>query len=282
MAVKTLSFSRPLLGILLVASGLSSPLFAANQAPTKAAKPATVQKAEAAKSAQEDDTFQDPFDSESAPKVAVKVNDPLEKINRGLFTFNDRLYFWFLKPVATGYKTVAPKVFREHFALFFQNTKYPARCVNCLLQGRVKGAGIETGRFLVNTTVGLAGFFDPASRWKLELQKGDLDQTLGLWRLPTGPYIVWPLFGPSSVRDTFGMAGDAALSPMFYIQGANWLYATRPAEILNTTSLRLGEYEAFKKSNLDPYVSMRSLYFEYWNYRDNGEEANQNFRSLKR
>lgn len=274
--MKNSAFARPLLGALF-AVGLASPLRAIDLDPTSAMTHVP------AKTAQSNETFRDPFDSdtETAPKPEVKFSDPLEKLNRGLFAFNDRLYFWFLKPVSIGYKTVAPKPFREHLALFFQNTKYPVRCVNALLQGRFKSAGIETGRFLVNTTVGIGGFFDPATRWKLEMQKGDFDQTLGRWHLPTGPYIVWPLLGPSSLRDTVGMAGDSALSPLLYVHGDVWLLAARPTEIINSNSLRLGEYEAFKKSNLDPYVAMRSLYFEYWEYRDKGKDAEAGDQSVK-
>lgn len=274
--MKKLPLTASLLGILLV-TGFSSPVLAIDFDPASAV-------IQAPSRPKQDQSFHDPFDNDSdkPSKEKVKVNDPLEKMNRGLFTFNDRLYFWFLKPVATGYKTVAPKPFREHFALFFQNAKYPVRFVNALLQGRFKSAGIETGRFVVNTTVGLGGFFDTASKFKMEAQPGDFDQTLGKWHLPTGPYIVWPLLGPSSVRDTFGIAGDSALSPLLYIHAGVWAFAARPTEIINTNSLRLGEYEAFKKANLDPYVSMRSLYFEYWNSRDSGETGDKPAEKLKR
>lgn len=217
--------------------------------------------------------FKDPFESgdQSTQKQTIKFSDPLEPLNRGVFLFNDRLYFWLLKPAATGFKFITPLPVREHIALFFLNAKFPIRFVNTLMQGRLKSTGIESARFLINTTVGLGGFFDPASNWKLELQKADFDQTLGFYNLPTGPYIVWPILGPSSVRGTFGMAGDTALSPLTYatyIDGADWLMTLRPTELLNSTSLRLGEYEAFKKATLDPYVGMRSSYFEYWQYRD--------------
>jgi phospholipid-binding lipoprotein MlaA len=216
-----------------------------------------------AASAAEDRQFQDPFAKESEAKGKAKVSDPLESVNRAFFKFNDKLYFWVLKPVAKGYKTVAPEPFRESIQHFFVNVRYPIRVVNNLLQAKFKGAGIETARFLVNSTVGIGGLFDPAQdEWNLRPHPEDLDQTLGFYGLPPGAYLNWPLFGPSSVRGTAGMVGDSFLVPWNYIDETAVIYSTRVFDTVNSSSLHLGEYERFKQGSFDPYVSLRDAYFE--------------------
>ncbi len=208
--------------------------------------------------------FSDPFADENTNKSAdKKIADPLEPMNRAFFNFNDKLYYWVLKPVAKGYNHVAPQPIRVGINRFFNHVKYPVRLVNNLLQLKFKKAGMETARFVVNSTIGLAGFLDPAgSELKLDVQTADFDQTLGFYRLPPGIYIHWPIFGPCSVRGTFGAAGDVLLTPWTYIGGVEVSLGVRPYETINSTSLKLGEYEDFKKGALDPYVSLRSAYFE--------------------
>jgi phospholipid-binding lipoprotein MlaA len=211
----------------------------------------------------EDREFHDPFAKENEAKGKAKVSDPLEPVNRVFFKFNDKLYFWVLKPVAKGYKTVAPEPFRESIQHFFVNVRYPIRVVNNLLQAKFKGAGIETARFLVNSTVGIGGLFDPANdEWNLRPHPEDLDQTLGFYGLPPGAYLDWPLFGPSSVRGTAGMVGDSFLVPWNYIDETPVIFGTRVFDTVNASSLRLGEYERFKEGSFDPYVSLRDAYFE--------------------
>ena len=192
-----------------------------------------------------------------------KVSDPLERMNRAFFRFNDTLYRWVLRPVSKGYRTVTPKPARASVERLFDNVKFPIRLVNNVLEGRLKSAGIETTRFVVNTTVGVAGLFDPATRWSLKAQPADFDQTLAVYRIPPGIYLHWPILGPSSVRGTVGTAGDIALNPSWYFDipravtlGAEGL------EKINMTSLHSEEYDALKEATLDPYVALRSAYFE--------------------
>jgi phospholipid-binding lipoprotein MlaA len=213
----------------------------------------------------EEKEFHDPFASEGeSPKAQPKVSDPLEPMNRAFFRFNDKLYFWVLKPAAKGYNKVAPQPVRVGVKRFFTNVKFPVRFVNNLLQAKFKRAGIETARFVLNSTVGLAGFFDPAGEeLKLQIQPADFDQTLAVYRIPPGIYLNWPIAGPSSVRGTVGMAGDSALTPWTYIDGIAVSLTVRPYETVNETSLKLGDYESFKKGALDPYVSLRDAYFEH-------------------
>jgi phospholipid-binding lipoprotein MlaA len=212
----------------------------------------------------EDKAFHDPFATESeVAKPVVKSTDPLEPVNRAFFVFNDKLYYWALEPVSRGYSKVVPAVVRLSVKRLFANAKYPVRFVNNLLQGKFPSAGIETSRFVANSTLGVGGLMDPALVYfKLESQPADFDQTLGVYGLAPGPYLNWPLLGPSSVRGTVGLAGDTMLSPLTYYDFLALTLAVRPYETINDTSLRLGEYESFKQAALDPYVAMRSFYFE--------------------
>ena len=205
--------------------------------------------------------FEDPFDTESSAKP---VQDPMETVNRSFYRFNDRVYHWVLKPVAKGYEKVLPEPARISFRMFFTNVKAPVRVANCLFQRKVKGAGRETGRFLINATVGIGGLFDPASYWNIEPQEEDLDQTLGFYGVPPGAYVNWPIFGPSSIRGTIGTVGDSFLNPLFYLGIPSYGSITISAqERINATSLTLGEYEQLTRSALDPYIGLRNAYFQY-------------------
>lgn len=233
------------------------PAWGAQGPPTGASPPA------ASPADQEEKPFRDPFASDNTPAQAkAKISDPLEPMNRAFFRFNDKFYFWVLKPAAKGYSNVLPQPARVSVASFSANIKYPVRLVNNLLQGKFKSAGLETVRFVVNSTVGVAGLFDPAADWKLEAHPADFDQTLGFYGVRPGIYFDWPLLGASSARGTAGLVADAVLSPWDYIDGLDVELGVPAFDFLNTASLRLGEYESFKKATLDPYVAMRSAYFE--------------------
>ncbi len=193
------------------------------------------------------------------------IADPFEIVNRFFFHFNDKLYFWFLKPIGTGYGKVVPEPLRVSVRNFFSNLAMPIRAVNCILQGKFKGFGIEITRFVVNSTVGVAGFGDPAKQvYNLDPQDEDLGQTLGSYGLGPAFYITWPVLGPSSLRDTIGMAGDTFLNPLTYgIENIGYNFAVRGYDQVNRTSLKIGDYESLKKSALDPYVSLRDAYHQY-------------------
>ncbi len=211
----------------------------------------------------EEEAFRDPFADDPQAEGAPAIADPLQAMNRAFFTFNDTLYTWALKPLSKGYATVAPEPFRQSIKRAFVNARYPVRFVNNLLQGKFGGAGVETLRFLVNSTLGIGGLFDPAQdEWEFAPSVEDLDQTLGFYRLPTGIYLNWPVFGPSSVRGTVGMVGDSFLSPWNYVDNLAVTYGTRLGDTVNSTSLRLGEYEKFKEAAFDPYISLRDAYVE--------------------
>ena len=206
--------------------------------------------------------FHDPFDTEEG-KASGKEIDPLEPMNRFFFKVNDSLYFWLLKPVSKGYATVIPKPCREGIDHAFLNAKFPIRFVNNILQGKLKGAGYETGRFVVNSTIGLGGLMDPAVRMKLNAHPADFDQTLAKYKIHTGSYICWPVVGPCSVRGTFGEIGDTLLTPWTYLGMYHAIsFTLPPTQRVNSTSLHLGEYEDLKKSTFDPYIAIRSAYFD--------------------
>ena len=191
------------------------------------------------------------------------INDPLEPINRAFFQFNDRLYFWVLKPVATGYKNVVPEDARIGVRNFFTNLGTPVRLGNCLLQGKFEGAGTEVCRFVINTTIGVAGFGNPAlSRYGLKPCDEDFGQTLGFYGLGPGFYIHGPLFGPSSVRDIGGRLGDGLIDPVNYVPSFPIRAGIRTFEAINGMSFRLGDYERLKKSALDPYIALRNAYHQ--------------------
>ncbi|HSA77899.1 MAG TPA: MlaA family lipoprotein [Nitrospirota bacterium] len=198
------------------------------------------------------------------PIEEVTIADPIEPWNRAMFTFNDKLYFWVLKPVARGYNTVVPEPVRISVRNFFRNVAFPIRFVNCLLQGKLAGAGVELTRFVFNSTIGLAGFFDVAtSRFELEPRKEDFGQTLGFYGMGGLMYIVWPFLGPSTVRDTVGFAGDTFLDPVNYIDPFEAAFGVHAYERINTTSLELGDYEEMKKSSLEPYIAIRDAYIQH-------------------
>ncbi|MDF1577598.1 MAG: VacJ family lipoprotein [Desulfurivibrionaceae bacterium] len=213
--------------------------------------------------AEEEEYFEDDWPAE---EMATRIADPLEPVNRLFFQFNDKLYFWVLKPLGSGYGFVVPKPVRTKVANFFYNLKTPVRLVNNVLQGKVGRGGVELSRFMVNTTVGVGGLWDPARHWfDLAPAEEDFGQTLARYGAGAGIYICWPLLGPSNIRDTLGAGGDYFLNPVSYL-GMNGesdtVLALRAGETVNGTSLRIGDYEDFKAASFDPYSAMRDAYLQ--------------------
>ncbi len=201
----------------------------------------------------------------SEPEEPVEtIADPLEPVNRAFFHFNDKLYFWALKPVAAVYMTVIPEDGRIGVRNFFSNLMTPVRLANCLFQANPKCAGTETLRFVLNTTIGVAGFFDPAQKtFNLEKQDKDFGQTLGIWGMGPVFYIDLPILGPSSLRDGLGYAVDIFFDPLTYIFIRPIIYVVKPVGLVKGASPMLGEYEDWKKAALDPYIALRDAYCQY-------------------
>jgi phospholipid-binding lipoprotein MlaA len=212
---------------------------------------------------EEKDEFLDEFESEFEEK-AVTVADPLSFWNRAMFHFNDKLYFWFLKPVAKGYKVVIPGVVRTGVRNFFSNIYTPIRLTSCVLQGKVKAGGTELVRFVVNSTIGIAGVADPAKKYlKLDISDEDFGQTLGAYGIGNGFYLVWPLLGPSTLRDSVGMVGDRFLNPITYVKPVEASVAIWSFDKINETSLHIGDYESIKEAAVEPYEAFRDAYIQY-------------------
>jgi len=194
----------------------------------------------------------------------VTISDPLESWNRMMFGVNDRFYFWIAKPVLQTYEKTVPRPARIGISNFFENLTTPARFVNCLVQGKGPEADRELRRFGINTTAGIFGFGDPArDRWHLEPAKEDLGQTLAVHGFGNGFYVVWPVFGPSTLRDSLGAVGDQFLNPIRYVKPVEASIGISTLNAANDDSFHIGEYEAFKSAAVDPYVAMRTAYIQY-------------------
>ena len=165
---------------------------------------------------------------------AESENDPLESINRVTFTFNDYLDRYFLKPVSKGYQFVTPDFAEEGISNFFDNLNEPWNILNNLLQGKPKDAGSDSLRLLVNTTVGLFGFIDIGSRIGLDKHDEDLGQTLGAWGVESGPYLVLPLMGPSTVRDGLARIPTSYVSVKEEVDHDRTRYSLYALDVIST------------------------------------------------
>lgn len=209
-------------------------------------------------------------------------NDPWEPVNANIFEFNLKVDRYVLKPVAKGYDFVMPDLVQVGISNIFTNLRFAPRFLNNVFQGKIKGAGIEVGRFLINSTVGLAGFFDLATKIDLVTPEEDLGQTLGFYGVRPGPYLVLPLLQPFTVRDFVGYVGDVFLNPI------NWLVApiievdnvpsviahknrmtssiiqtgSRVGEIVNDRSRNLQKFQGVEEATLDLYTAVRNAYLQ--------------------
>jgi phospholipid-binding lipoprotein MlaA len=201
-------------------------------------------------------------------KEDVNIPDPLAPVNKVMFHFNDKLYFWALKPVTQLYSHIIPEDFRFIFGNAYDNLWAPARFVNNLLQLRFKSAGNELIRFLFNSVAGIGGLHDFAKgAFGIKKQEADFGQTLGHYGIGHGFYLVLPVFGPSSLRDGIGLAGDRFMYPLSYISSSDLTLGETTGifthEKVNNTSFKIGDYESFKESAIDPYISMRDAFLQY-------------------
>ena len=229
-------------------------------------KPLLLASAEKVPPVQDDDAFlEDDWDplTEDESTQTLSMPDPLETFNRAMFHVNDKLYFWVLKPVARGYRAVMPQTARTGVQNFFNNLLAPLRLVNCILQGKGRAAEAELAKFLYNSTVGVLGFGNPAQKYPaLNPDAEDLGQTLGSYGIGNGFYIIWPVLGSSTLRDSVGLVGDAFLNPINYVDPVEASYAITGYRTINNLSFRIGDYESLKKAALDPYEAMRNAYFQ--------------------
>jgi phospholipid-binding lipoprotein MlaA len=210
----------------------------------------------------EEDDFAD-FEDEIAGE-AVSLRDPLEGLNRAIFTFNDRAYYWVIKPTAQGYNRIAPTLVRKGVRNFFNNLEFPLRFVNCLLQGKGRGAIVEISRFMMNSTFGIIGIWDPARQFfHLEPVQENFGQTLGRHGVGNGFYIVLPFLGPSTLRDSIGLVGDGFLKPVSYVDPYLLSLSISTYKNFNAISLRIGDYETLNEAAIDPYSAFKDAYLKY-------------------
>jgi phospholipid-binding lipoprotein MlaA len=222
----------------------------------------------------------DPF--ARADEGAGEEYDPWEPMNANIFEFNLKVDRFVLKPVAKGYNFVMPDLVQVGVSNIFSNLRFAPRFLNNVFQGKVKGAGIEVGRFLINSTAGLAGFFDLARKVDLVTPEEDFGQTLGFYGVKPGPYLVLPFLPPFTVRDFVGFVGDVFLNPI------NWLVApiievnnvpsviarhnrltssliqtgSRVGEIINERSRNLEKFQGVEEATLDLYTAVRNAYLQ--------------------
>lgn len=192
--------------------------------------------------------------------------DPWQGMNRPVFRFNDSVDRHALRPVARGWKSITSDGVRDSVAKFFYNTAFPSRFVSNVGQADGQQALIELTRFVVNTTVGVVGLFDPATRWGLPRRDEDVGQMFGRWGIPTGPYWVIPLFGPSNPRDATGAVVDSVLSPFTWISlltGIPTFGAPTLLNVVNTRARIDQQIESARRSALDYYVFVRDAYTQY-------------------
>jgi phospholipid-binding lipoprotein MlaA len=189
--------------------------------------------------------------------------DPWEPFNDKTFGFNRRFDQYFLKPVATAYDVVVPNLVKESLRNALTNVGVARRLVNNVLQLDFPGAGREAGRFLINSTIGVAGFFDVAKAWfGIEKSEKDTGQTLGAYGVGQGPYLILPFLPPLTVRDGVGFAVDIALDPLIYFAPFAALGGRTAATVVNDRSLNLELYENVEQTTLDLYSAVRNAYLQ--------------------
>lgn len=190
---------------------------------------------------------------------AASEDDPWESFNRPIFTFNDTLDTYALKPLAQGYQAITPQFLEDGIHNMFGNVGDVGNLANNLLQGKIEAAGIDTSRVLFNTTFGLLGFFDVATKMELRKSDEDFGQTLGAWGVSSGPYVVLPLLGPSSGRDAIAKIPDSLLEPYPYINDVPARNVTRGVNVVDTRASLLS---AEKLISGDKYVFIRNAYLQ--------------------
>ena len=192
------------------------------------------------------------------------VYDPLEPLNRSIFQVNEAVDFIVLRPVSATYRQVVPDPLQEMVTNFLRNLTTPVTLLNELLQGDLEGAEVAVTRFFLNSTVGLAGLIDIAGYNNPELahRSEDFGQTLGVWGVGDGPYLVLPLLGPSNLRDGFGRIVDSASDPLTYVDDETITWTRLGLTAVDARSRSLDALDEIQRSSIDYYAAIRSLYWQ--------------------
>lgn len=195
-----------------------------------------------------------------SPEKEAELNteDPHEKYNRSMYAFNKSLDTYISSPLVSVYHGISPEFLRITIANFFTNLKEPRTAVNDVLQGKVKPAGDDFERFVINSLLGFGGLIDVASYAEIEYHEEDFAQTLAVWGVPRGEYLVLPALGPSSYRGIPGEIVDAASSPVSYA-----IWPIQILDLLNTRSNAEQSLKFIDEAAVDPYVFMRASYVQW-------------------
>ena len=209
------------------------------------------------------------FDDEFNSKKIDSSCDPLKFYNRSMTQFNDFVYMYIMGPIAKGYRYIVSKPIREGVSNVFYNIQFPIRFTNNILQLKFNNALEESARFIINSTYGLAGFFDIAkSEGGINRHDEDFGQTLGFYGVGNGIHIVLPFLGPSNLRDAIGLVADSLVNPIYYttkgsldsFKSDNLYLLLNTHNIINEYSLHVDEYENIRKNSLDLYKLLKSVY----------------------
>ena len=192
------------------------------------------------------------------------INDPYETLNRVTFSFNSIFDKTIVRPAALVYRGVVPGFMRNRITYSLGNLSMPVTAVNNLLQGELRKAGVASSRFIINSTIGILGIFDPASSMGLKTDNEDFGQTLAVWGVPSGPYIVLPFLGPSSPRDFTGILSTSLLDPMYQVGSSSNQSAFRSYRmgvgVVDFRSQNIEIFDDLQNNSLDYYAAVRSFY----------------------
>jgi phospholipid-binding lipoprotein MlaA len=204
--------------------------------------------------------------STEAQKAGTDIQDPFESVNRSTFAMNDAVDQAIAEPVARGYRAVIPQPVRMAVRNFLRNIRTPVNAANQALQGDVEGTAADLSRFTINTLIGVGGLFDVAETAGIEYEYEDFGQTLAVWGVDHGPYLVLPILGPSSVRDAAGWAVDVYADPVrLYLDNTDqeeWNYARAGVYALSQREELLDALDSLRKSSIDYYAALRSAYYQ--------------------
>lgn len=209
-----------------------------------------------------------------AMSQAASEDDPWEGFNRPIFRFNDTVDTYALKPIAQGYRAVTPQFVEDGVHNVFGNIGDVGNLANNLLQGKLHNAGVDTSRLIFNTTFGLLGFFDVAKHMGLQKSDEDFGQTLGVWGLDSGPYLVIPFLGPSTVRDAAGLVPDSFVQPYPYMDHVPTRNVTRGVEVIDT---RANLLQAERLISGDKYIFIRNAYLQNREFKVKDGEVEDDF-----
>lgn len=201
-----------------------------------------------------------------ASLTSHEENDPLEYVNRGIYNFNEKADEYVLEPAAKGYQYITPDVVDQGISNFFSNLDDVVVFVNDVLQLKFNQALSDGGRVVVNTTVGVLGFVDMATDMGMPKHNEDFGQTLGAYGIGTGPYIVLPILGESTLRDTVGLYGDMFVDPIYQLHDSDAMWATVALKGLDRRADLISTKKIADEASLDPYEFRRSAYFQRREY----------------